>query len=179
MCTFEPNMREDGAAFAQWLGEPSMQAMIRVAPDRMAQVLGPILRATGQRRPDWFPRRAQTPLFSRGTDASNGPADDVDSCELSDDGLRDRKSPSSDPKPGLCACSKFPAWSAVRSERPAGRTALGHRSARVSRVKPMFKKSRQLGRGNMHAHFVAITYRFLPRLGVSARLALVGGPQSA
>jgi hypothetical protein len=72
MCSLGPNVRRDGQAFADWLDEPVMTAMVMAAPDNMARVVGPILRATGQRRPEWFPvvararrRRPRDPLASR------------------------------------------------------------------------------------------------------------------
>jgi hypothetical protein len=55
MCAFEPNMREDGAAFAAWLDEPWMKARVLTAPEKMVRVVGPILNATGAPRPEWFP----------------------------------------------------------------------------------------------------------------------------
>jgi hypothetical protein len=55
MCAFGPNVRRDGAAFAAWLNEPAMQARVMAAPQRMARVIGPILNATGERRPAWLP----------------------------------------------------------------------------------------------------------------------------
>jgi hypothetical protein len=55
MCAFGPDVREDGAAFAAWLSEPAMQAMVQAAPEHMAKVISPILAAVGQRRPDWIP----------------------------------------------------------------------------------------------------------------------------
>jgi hypothetical protein len=55
MCAFGPDIREDGAAFAAWLREPAMQAMVQAAPEHMAKVISPILAAVGQRRPDWIP----------------------------------------------------------------------------------------------------------------------------
>jgi hypothetical protein len=55
MCAFEPTIRQDGAAFAEWLSEPAMRAMISAAPERMARVISPILTAAGTDRPAWFP----------------------------------------------------------------------------------------------------------------------------
>ncbi len=55
MCAFGPDVRQDGAAFAAWLSEPPMRAMALAEPERMARVIGPILTATGERKPDWFP----------------------------------------------------------------------------------------------------------------------------
>jgi hypothetical protein len=61
MCAFVPNLSQDGAAFADWLNEPWMRERVLAAPERMAVLVGPILTATGQCRPDWFPaRRART-----------------------------------------------------------------------------------------------------------------------
>ncbi len=66
MCAFDPTLREGGAAFAAWLGEPAMYARIQAAPEQMVRAIAPILNATGTSRPDWFPvlakrneRRAQ------------------------------------------------------------------------------------------------------------------------
>ncbi len=59
MCAFGPKVQADGAAFAAWLGEPAMRAMMAAAPESMARVVGPILTATGQPTPEWFPRRAK------------------------------------------------------------------------------------------------------------------------
>jgi hypothetical protein len=55
MCSFGPDVRGNGAAFAAWLDEPAMQARVLAAPERMAQLIAPILNATGQPRPKWFP----------------------------------------------------------------------------------------------------------------------------
>jgi hypothetical protein len=55
MCSFGPNVRRDGRAFAEWLNEPAMKAKVLAQPERMARLIGPILSATGERRPDWFP----------------------------------------------------------------------------------------------------------------------------
>jgi hypothetical protein len=69
MCAFEPEVREDGAAFAAWLGEPAMQAMMNAAPERMARAVSPILTAAGVARPAWFPvvaRRGRASLSHHG-----------------------------------------------------------------------------------------------------------------
>jgi hypothetical protein len=55
MCAFGPDVREDGAAFAAWLSETEMQTRVLAAPERIAKLVGPILSATGERRPAWFP----------------------------------------------------------------------------------------------------------------------------
>jgi hypothetical protein len=39
----------------EWLNAPAARAMVLAAPQRMARLIGPILTATGQRRPEWFP----------------------------------------------------------------------------------------------------------------------------
>ncbi len=52
---FGPNVERDGQAFVDWLNEPVMTAKVMIAPEQMARVIGPILTATGQRRPEWFP----------------------------------------------------------------------------------------------------------------------------
>jgi hypothetical protein len=62
MCAVSPEMRQDGAAFAAWLGEAPMRAMVDAAPADMARLLSPILHAAGQRRPDWFPKRVKRAL---------------------------------------------------------------------------------------------------------------------
>jgi hypothetical protein len=59
MCALEANMREDGASFAVWLGEPWMKAKVLAAPEEMARVVGPILTAMGQHMPDWFQKRSR------------------------------------------------------------------------------------------------------------------------
>jgi hypothetical protein len=61
MCAFGPDVRADGVAFAEWLGEPAMRAKVLAAPERMAPVIGPILAATGERMPEWFPRLPKRP----------------------------------------------------------------------------------------------------------------------
>jgi hypothetical protein len=55
MCPFGPTVRIDGRAFAELLDEPWMKAKVLAAPERMAGLIGPILTATGERRPAWFP----------------------------------------------------------------------------------------------------------------------------
>jgi hypothetical protein len=55
MCGLSPKVRRDGAAFVELLNEPWMQAKVLAAPERMAGLIGPILTATGQARPEWFP----------------------------------------------------------------------------------------------------------------------------
>jgi hypothetical protein len=59
MCACGPNVRQDGEAFAAWLNEPAMKTKVLAAPERMARLISPLLTATGQRRPDWFPERAK------------------------------------------------------------------------------------------------------------------------
>ncbi len=66
MCAFGPHVRGDGAAFAAWLSEPAMQARMLAAPVQMARVIGPILNATGERRSEWFPKRANVSRPARG-----------------------------------------------------------------------------------------------------------------
>jgi hypothetical protein len=81
MCGFDAHARENGDAFAAWLSEPAMQARVLAAPERMAQLIGPILNATGTRRPAWFPvtaktvraaRRREVPVHSSGQDCAAG-----------------------------------------------------------------------------------------------------------
>jgi hypothetical protein len=55
MCAFGPDVRGDGRAFVEWLNEPAMRAKVMAAPEEMARVLSPILNATGEARPAWFP----------------------------------------------------------------------------------------------------------------------------
>jgi hypothetical protein len=55
MCGLGPDLRRDGQAFAELLNEPWMKAMVLAAPERMACLIAPILQATGQATPDWFP----------------------------------------------------------------------------------------------------------------------------
>jgi hypothetical protein len=59
MCASGPNVRRDGEAFVEWLNQPATQAIVLAAPERMARLIGPILTATGQRRPGWFPLEAK------------------------------------------------------------------------------------------------------------------------
>jgi hypothetical protein len=54
MCGFGPHVRQDGAAFAAWLGEPAMLARVLAAPQQMARVVSPILHATGVPTPEWL-----------------------------------------------------------------------------------------------------------------------------
>ncbi len=86
MCRFGPNVRRDGLAFAAWLNEPAMKATVLAAPERMARLIGPILGATGERRPAWFPvsparvragrrRGSSPPPGERPEWDSNGPGD--------------------------------------------------------------------------------------------------------
>jgi hypothetical protein len=57
MCAFGPDVRTNGAAFGAWLNQPWPQALVMAAPGRMARLIGPILTATGENRPDWFPKQ--------------------------------------------------------------------------------------------------------------------------
>jgi hypothetical protein len=59
MCDWSPNVRRDGRAFAEFLNEPWMTAMVLAAPEQMARLVGPILHATGEPRPEWFPAVAK------------------------------------------------------------------------------------------------------------------------
>jgi hypothetical protein len=56
MCAFSPTARHDGVALTEWLNEPWMKAKVLAEPERMARLIGPLLSATGERRPDWCPR---------------------------------------------------------------------------------------------------------------------------
>jgi hypothetical protein len=55
MCTIDPKVRQAGAAFVDMLNEPWMTAKVLATPERMAGLIAPILAATGQGRPEWFP----------------------------------------------------------------------------------------------------------------------------
>ncbi len=59
MCSFGPDVREDGALFAAWLNEPVMKAKVLAAPEQMARAISPILTATGAAQPEWFPAVAK------------------------------------------------------------------------------------------------------------------------
>jgi hypothetical protein len=83
MCGFEPNLRQDGAAFAEWLSEPAMRAKVLAAPERMARAIGPILTATGAARPEWF--LAVAKRVKRSFPARAGKSD----CELETAGACD------------------------------------------------------------------------------------------
>ncbi len=98
MCAFEANARLDGQAFAEWLNEPATQAMVMCAPGRMARLMGPLLNATGQRRPEWFsavPKREQNSARTGapGHGALSGPSLDAtvpsrpldDTCAVASD----------------------------------------------------------------------------------------------
>jgi hypothetical protein len=83
MCGFEPNLRQDGAAFAEWLSEPAMRAKVLAAPERMARAIGPILTATGAARPEWFPAVAKR--VKRSFPARTGKSDrDLETAGASD-----------------------------------------------------------------------------------------------
>jgi hypothetical protein len=74
MCAFGPHVRRDGMAFAALLNEPAMRAKVLAAPERMARLIGPMLSATGELRPDWFPVVAKR---TRATPVVPGPIDDA------------------------------------------------------------------------------------------------------
>jgi hypothetical protein len=89
MCALGPNVRRDGAAFAEWLSEPAMQAMVFAAPERMARRIAPILAATGEVKPGWFPKpakRAKKPVPPRQEGLRCG-GDAVASLDGADSGL--------------------------------------------------------------------------------------------
>jgi hypothetical protein len=65
MCGFGPDVRRDGQAFADLLNGPMMKAMVLAAPEQMAPLIGPILAATGEAMPEWFPTRARKVRRSR------------------------------------------------------------------------------------------------------------------
>jgi hypothetical protein len=68
MCGFGPHVRQDGAAFAAWLGEPAMLARVLAAPQQMARVVSPILHATGVPTPEWLATlstQVKSPLLAR------------------------------------------------------------------------------------------------------------------
>jgi hypothetical protein len=87
MCGFGPNVRRDGAAFAAWLNEPAMQAMVLAAPVKMAGLIGPILTATGQSRPEWFqgmPKRARKNFLASGGGRPERQVDGAEAGEVPD-----------------------------------------------------------------------------------------------
>jgi hypothetical protein len=103
MCAFGPNVRRDGAAFAEWLNEPWLKAKVLAAPERMAKLIGPILTATGERMPEWFPnvvrrvpRRRRSPLpLSEGIGGGVQPRDPAASTP------RDSGASNPHPKPSV------------------------------------------------------------------------------
>jgi hypothetical protein len=94
MCAFGPNVRRDGAAFAEWLNDPAMQARVLAAPERMAGLIGPILSATGQSRPEWFaamPKRIRKNAFRSGGERPECGATAIDPGEVAPDVGANRK----------------------------------------------------------------------------------------
>jgi hypothetical protein len=59
LCRWAPETRRTGAEIAELLHDPKMQEMVLAAPGRMVRLLGPLLTATGEARPAWFPRPAK------------------------------------------------------------------------------------------------------------------------
>jgi hypothetical protein len=125
MCAFGPNVRRDGQAFAAWLSEPGMQARVLAAPERMARLIGPILTATGQARPEWFPKMSargnSSPDCGEGAGwgmAASDPNREVSASKTRGLALPTRgggfpyASPSLvPPSPSLPAPNKTPRWS--------------------------------------------------------------------
>ncbi len=77
LCRWAPEVSHGGAQIAALLEEPELKEKVLAAPARMVRLIGPILTATGQRRPAWFPkaptraRRQSTPAaFDRERRAS-------------------------------------------------------------------------------------------------------------
>ncbi len=125
MCTLGPNVRRDGRAFSHWLNDPAMQAMVLAEPERMARVIGPILTATGEAKPDWFsasPKRRNGVRRFRGRGPQSGAAASG-CCDLVDPDLGSRTD-----LPGLAACAQ--------AREPAAVTQLNRRSP-VSPMRPM------------------------------------------
>jgi hypothetical protein len=78
MCAFGADVRQDGQAFAEWLGEPWMRAVVLAAPESMARAIRPILHATGTARPEWFPavpKRRRARAVSCGAERGSGHPD--------------------------------------------------------------------------------------------------------
>jgi hypothetical protein len=170
MCAFGPDVRRDGAAFAAWLNEPWMKAMVLAAPERMAGLIGPILTATGEPRPHWFPvvaKRARRPRPSRESE----PRWEVKSPLSCEDGVSETElraaAPSHGgdelvaiqhlPSPPSASCSSTVPF--LRSRLRSCSTLAYHRSS-LKTAKPQLTKSENLddfGGGNTLGYFVTIS----------------------
>ncbi len=136
MCAFGPNVRRDGMAFAELLNQPAIKAKVLAAPERMARLIGPMLTATGERRPDWFPVVARS---TRGAPAVPVPAVTVpvdDSAGAGVDGAGDA---------GCAVPGYVLRWpgSACRACRRAGR-----RAASNGMVRPLPSRGRPRRQGH-------------------------------
>ncbi len=56
LCRWAPETRRVGVELGELLNEPEMKEMVLAAPGQMTRLLGPMLTATGEARPDWFPK---------------------------------------------------------------------------------------------------------------------------
>jgi hypothetical protein len=157
MCASGPKVREHGRMFAEWLNQPATRAMVLAAPERMAQVIGPILNATGEGRPEWFPVAARRAKRSFGL-YGRGPGCGVDaagSCDLavsgfgackvipSNQGSRGCTPPLAIPTSGGgCAGSQHRELGATRWDglRPLPRETLENRSQTGSTPTPTAKR---------------------------------------
>ncbi len=165
MCAFGPNVRGDGAAFAELLNEPWMRAKVLAAPERMAGLIGPLLNATGARRPEWFPvapRKAKRVSDTSVQGADSGPDGaashgahrpgaahaDIGESQIS-------TLPAARPTPVAVRRSLV---QGAKFAPPAGRPWSGV-SSRCGRLTGPVSKIRELDAAPLHAHIVAISYR--------------------
>jgi hypothetical protein len=84
MCASGPKVREHGRMFAEWLSEPGTRALVLTAPERMARVIEPILNATGERGPEWLPKR-ETRSFTLSTGLSRSPVQTSEAVDVAGD----------------------------------------------------------------------------------------------
>ncbi len=56
LCRWAPETRRVGVDLGELLNAPEMKEMVLAAPGQMTRLLGPMLTATGEARPDWFPK---------------------------------------------------------------------------------------------------------------------------
>jgi hypothetical protein len=118
MCRLSPGVRRDGIAFVALLNEPWMMAKVLAAPERMAGLIGPILTATGQRRPEWFPLAPRRVRAKRSAPACGEESwSPVMSADLGDVSSSGHVSGSEDVSLGGVAS---PAWPASRPEPDSG-----------------------------------------------------------
>jgi hypothetical protein len=82
LCRWAPEVRRAGMQIAALLNEPETREKVLAAPGQFARLIGPILTATGERKPDWFPKgpkrtkrnAASTPMrLSRAREAGARP----------------------------------------------------------------------------------------------------------